>query len=683
MRSTLELLDFSKEELNFFAAKISNLSKNSRPAKLGLSILAHDTAAALVSEMSGDVIFASAEERFSNIKHDSGFPLDAISKCLEIADKLDYKITEVAVNFDPNLFVTESLQKRVSGILASHDVDFLCSLVLAMNVESSIESIKSGKFEVLIGELLKIFQSKVVLTENATQELFRILKWFIGTFLKYKYLGEFVTKLFLGIPISYVRHHDSHAAAAYVGMGEEDATVLVVDGHGESDSVSIYKFNNGKCIDTQRIHWPVSFGALYLAATRSLGFDYGDEYKVMGMAAYGSDDYDYIFDGIFEVFAGEPKFVGNSYWEIRPIEKTGILRIAPTSKLIEFLGVVNNPNDLQQVHFNFARSLQKNLETTIMKVILSLRPSLLSSHIGLSGGVALNGLMNEAIRKSGIFDSVFVYPAAGDDGTSVGAALFRILQDFPHAGVKKIDNCYFGLLDESNLEDLIANYNLNVRKSPNINNEIAELLFQNEIVCRFTGSAEFGPRALGHRSILANPSSANNKDILNERIKHREKFRPFAPVVPLEFCEEYFEISVASPFMLFITKARDKCKLLAPAIVHVDGTARVQTVTATANPDLYSTIQAFYRLSGFPIIINTSFNLNGEAIVNNFQDAIESFIHMDVDFLAIENYILTKKEIQTEENDEEFLRRRINRYFGGDGGKLRLIDCRARGNWFT
>jgi carbamoyltransferase len=683
MRSTIELINFSKEELNYLKSKLTNFTEKSRPAILGLSILAHDTSAALVDGISSDVVFASAEERFSNIKHDSGFPLDAILKCLEISQKLDYRISEIAINFDPNLFIEEGLRNRLSSSLIMHDVDILCSLVLALNVESCVKTIKDGKFQAIINEMTKTFHQNKVSPENLSEDKSNILKWFTATYLKYKYLGDFVAELFSGIPIRYVRHHDAHAATAYAGMGAKDATVLVVDGHGESDALSIYKFDSGKCVEVQRVHWPVSFGALYLAATRSLGFDYGDEYKVMGMAAYGTNICNFIFDGIFEVSNGEPHFIGNSYWEICPVGKTGMIRIAPTSKLSKYLGSVNNPDEFEELHFNFAHSLQKNLEKVMIEILASLRPTLHSSNLGISGGVALNGLMNEAIRKSGIFESVFVYPAAGDDGTSVGAALFRILHKFPSATEGKMDRCYFGLSDETDLESLLENYNLNVTKSLNIDKDIAELLFHNEIVCRVTGSAEFGPRALGHRSILANPSSASAKDILNERIKHREKFRPFAPVIPLEFCEDYFEISVASPFMLFITKALDKCKVVAPAVVHADGTARVQTVTYDANPDLYKIILAFYKLSGFPILINTSFNLNGEAIVNNFQDAIESFIHMDVDFLAIENFIVTKREIQTEESDADFLKHRLNRYFKRGGGNLRLVDCRARGEWFT
>lgn len=683
MRSTIELLNFNDEELNFISKKLSELSGNTHLAKLGLSILSHDTSAALVSESSLDIIFASAEERFSNIKHDSGFPLDAILNCLEMANTLNYRITEVVVNFEPDLFITEGLRNRLSHSLSAHNVDQLCSLVLTIDLDQSIKLIQNGKFHVLIDSIIKTFHSNLTPSDCTDEDFRNILKWFTATFLKYKYLGDFVSKLFLGIPISYVRHHDAHAATAYVGMGLQDATVLVVDGHGESDTLSLYKFSSGECLETQRIHWPVSFGALYLAATRSLGFDYGDEYKVMGMAAYGTTACESIFEGIFEVSNGEPKFVGNSYWELSQVKKTGMIRISPTSKLSEFLGSVNNPEEFKEVHFDFAHSLQRSLEKIMLEVLSSIDPKLLSSSIGISGGVALNGLMNEAIRTSGIFEHVFIYPAAGDDGTSVGAALFRLLRNLPETKQKQMENCYFGFLDLSNLEVMLAKYNLKVEKSQNINKDIAELLFRNEIVCRFTGAAEFGPRALGHRSILANPSSARNKDILNERIKHREKFRPFAPVIPLELCEDFFEISDPSPFMLFITKARAKCKLVAPAIVHVDGTARVQTVTSDANTDLYSTVLEFFKLSGFPIIINTSFNLNGEAIVNNYQDAIESFIHMDVDFLAIEDYLVTKKEIQTEETDSDFLRRRVNRYFKGKGGNLRLIDCRARGEWFT
>lgn len=683
MRSTIELINFSENELEFFRSNIERLSINDSPAILGLSILAHDTSAALVCRESLDVIFASAEERFSNIKHDSGFPFMAISKCLEAAEISGYRITEIAINFNPDLFITEGLKNRLSNLVPLPDIELLCSLVLELNLESSIDLIKSDNFQVLIKGIMDQFASIATSHTAPERELLPIVTWFSGTYLKYKTLGNFVSKLFSGIPITYIRHHDAHAATAYVGMGNAEATILVVDGHGESDTLSIYKFSNGNCLEDLKIHWPVSLGSLYLAATRCLGFDYGDEYKVMGMAAYGTVELDFIFQDIFEVTNGILKFVGNAYWKILSVRNTGMIRISPTLKLSLLLGKVSNTDDFSQIHFNFAHSLQKYLEKIMLEVLSSIPPRLMSANLGISGGVALNGLMNETIRRSGIFQNLFVYPAAGDDGTSVGAALYKVLENFPKQGKKKLDECYYGFSDESNLERILERYDLNFEKVQDVTSRIAHLLFKNEIVCRFTGAAEFGPRALGHRSILANPSSARNKDILNERIKHREKFRPFAPVVPLEYVGDYFEIDEASPFMLFITKARQKCKLVAPAVVHADGSARVQTVTLSANYDLYSIIQEFNKISGFPIIINTSFNLNGEAIVNNYQDAVESFMHMDVDFLAIDNYLVTKKEILKEESDSEFLKHRINRYFDGVGGKLRLIDCRARGEWFN
>lgn len=682
MRSTIELIEFSKSELEFFRSKVSRLSNNDSPAVLGLSILAHDTSAALVSEDNLDVIFASAEERFSNIKHDSGFPFQAISECLDVAENTGYKISKIAINFDPDLFITEGLKNRLGNLIPETDTDLLCSIILGLDLEHSVSMVKKKKFAILIEEIIEQFDPNSGLVNELKKELIPIITWFSGTYIKYKCLGDFVSKLFLGIPTTYIRHHDAHAATAYLGMGSSEATILVVDGHGESDTISIYKFVNGECLEDQRIHWPVSLGALYLAATRSLGFDYGDEYKVMGMAAYGTDELEYIFQDLFKVTNGMLKFVGNDYWEIHSVNNTGMIRISPTSKLNLFLGKVNSIDEFTETHFNFAHSLQKTLEKIMLEVLSSLPSSLMSANLGISGGVALNGLMNETIRRSGIFQNVFVYPAAGDDGTSVGAALFELIENFSELGKSRMNECYFGFSDESNLQQVLERYDLDYEKVHNIPFRIAELLFKNEIICRFTGSAEFGPRALGHRSILANPSSAKNKDVLNERIKHREKFRPFAPVVPLEFCAEYFDINEASPFMLFITKAREMCKLVAPAVVHVDGTARVQTVTSSANSDLYSIIKEFNQLSGFPIIINTSFNLNGEAIVNNYQDAIESFIHMDVDFLAIDDYLVTKRELLNREPDSEFLKRRINRYFDGEGGSLRLIDCRARGDWF-
>jgi len=287
------------------------------------------------------------------------------------------------------------------------------------------------------------------------------------------------------------------------------------------------------------------------------------------------------------------------------------------------------------------------------------------SNIALAGGVALNGLMNEKIRNSGFCESIFVYPASGDDGGAVGAAQYIAFQT-SRFQTKRIHSVFYGI-DYSNevIATAIDSLGIISRKSNNIHNDIAEALHQGKIVARFFSSSEFGPRALGHRSILADSRRKEMKDILNERIKHREAFRPFAPACMKEYAGEYFEIEGDADFMVLIVKSKEKSKNIVPAVVHMDNTARVQTVGRDENPDFYKTISAFYKITGVPIVVNTSFNVNGEAIVETPLDAIESFLHMDIDSLAIGDFWIEKSENINKIpslTDNELIERRKKRY---------------------
>jgi carbamoyltransferase len=318
---------------------------------------------------------------------------------------------------------------------------------------------------------------------------------------------------------------------------------------------------------------------------------------------------------------------------------------------------------LSQEHFDLAVSIQKVFEDAGVEFSRMALAETGEKNLCLSGGVALNGLMNEAIRRGSGCSDFHVFPAAGDDGTAVGAAWLRVLER-GNLQTRKLAMPFFGQgFGDEEIRRELERLRLVYEEPTDINERIAEAIAAHEIVARFHGRSEFGPRALGNRSILANPAKAEMKDVLNERIKHREAFRPFAPACLVEKAAEYFDIEVEAPYMLLIAKARPLAREKVPATVHADGTSRVQTVSREGNPDFYKTIEAVERRTGTPVVINTSFNINGEAIVETPQDAVESFAQMDIDHLAIGKYWVSKAaNTFPKMTDAEFLEIRKKRF---------------------
>ena len=315
-----------------------------------------------------------------------------------------------------------------------------------------------------------------------------------------------------------------------------------------------------------------------------------------------------------------------------------------TKKFSRLVSRRSPSQDVTQPHFDFAASVQKLTEDIGVEIARRAIALTGESKMAIAGGVSLNGLMNEQIRlRSGCSD-IFIYPAAGDDGTAIGAAQLVAFRQSKFSR-QRITTCYYGYSPTNEeIKAALAQNELVYTKPDSISQTIARAIADNKVVARYNARAEFGPRALGQRSILANPKDARMKDVLNVRIKHREPFRPFAPVCLRERVEEYFDLNVDAPFMLLICQAKERAKNEIPAVVHNDGTARVQTVTPEQNADLYRIISEFDKISGTPVIINTSFNVNGETIVDSPMDAIESFGFMDIDYLAIGDYWVSKEE---------------------------------------
>jgi carbamoyltransferase len=320
---------------------------------------------------------------------------------------------------------------------------------------------------------------------------------------------------------------------------------------------------------------------------------------------------------------------------------------------------------MRSCHFDLAASVQATFEEFGVRYVRKAMELCGSDRVCLTGGVALNGLMNEAIRKHSGCRELYIFPASGDDGTAAGAALLLAARD----GIrnrKKITTAFFGpSRSQEEIERYLGEAQVPFGKPPSIHEKIAAALADGKVVARYLGASEFGPRALGHRSILAHPGRAEMKDLLNRKIKHREPFRPFAPACLEECAAEFFELDVPSPFMLLIPRAREAAREKIPAAIHHDGTARVQTVNAGDNPEFYETIRAFQRLTGLPVVLNTSFNINGEAIVETPQDAVESFAKMEVDYLAIGDCWLGResvKHLALPREDAAYLELRRERY---------------------
>jgi len=363
------------------------------------------------------------------------------------------------------------------------------------------------------------------------------------------------------------------------------------------------------------------------------------------------------------------ELIFGKYLEIVPVEGCpGHSQPLLTRRFFSVLGERRlSTEPIEQRHYDIAHSCQIFLEEMGVAIATHLKkrcPD--TASLCIAGGVGLNGLMNMRILRNAGFKKIFVQPASGDDGTSLGAALHLYHGLLGGRRCKPLANAYLGF-DYGNQAILAAlqNFNLKFHEPESIHAEMGRLLHEGNIIARYFGRGEFGPRALGHRSILANPTLTDMKDAVNARIKHRESFRPFAPACLEERAREYFDIDMPTPYMLLICQAFSHVRSVIPAVVHNDGTTRLQTVHRDLNVDLYRTIHEFDKHSGVPILLNTSFNINGESIVETPEDAVESFLFMGIDYLAIGPYLVSKtanEPIHQRPSREEHIRTRQHRY---------------------
>jgi carbamoyltransferase len=439
----------------------------------------------------------------------------------------------------------------------------------------------------------------------------------------------------------FVRHHIAHATLAYDTSGFERSLVVTLDAQGEAESglVMSGEGNELELLRSFPIH--ASLGHFFMQAISFLGYQLFDEYKVMGLAPYGNPE---RFRSRFETFY---RLLPDGGWE---------LSFEKLTSLYEVLKPRRRGGPIEQIHKDLAASLQDMLEGIVLHLLRHCRQNLGHNTLCMGGGIAHNCTMNGKILRAGLFDDIFVQPAAHDAGNALGAAFHVHRKLAGRVRNKRLKSVYWGN-DIGESDQVGRQFEpwaglLAFRKSPDIAAEVAQRLTDGEVVGWVQGRSEFGPRALGNRSILADPRPARNKDLINQMVKKRESYQPFAPSVLEESVAEYFEVPEGRsdfPFMNFVLAVRPEKREILGAVTHVDGTARVQTVSRSENPRYWALIDAFRQRSGVPILLNTSFNNNVEPIVDSVEDAVVCFLTTGIQTLAIGDFIAVRKSVQRPE----------------------------------
>ena len=564
---------------------------------LGISCYYHDSAAALLKD--GHVIAAVEEERFSRKKFDDGFPKLAIEWCLSEA------------NISPNEL---------------HSVAFYDKSIL--------------KFERLLDNYI------AVAPYGLRSFLDVIPKWLH----KRLWIKDEIKKTLKGFngKIIFPEHHLSHAAYTFYTSPFEESSILTVDGVGEWSTTSFGYAKGNQITLTDDIRWPHSLGLLYSAFTYFLGFKVNEgEYKLMGLSSYGKPRfYDTILDNLIDV-----KDDGSFHLNMKYFAFTHD-KVMTNEKFSELFGIEPRREDskTEQIHLDIGASAQKILEEILMKIITHIHDQTNMKNLCLGGGVALNGVANKRIIDDGPFENVHIPPSPGDAGSAVGCAQYHYYSELNNKRILKSnqndmirENVYVGpsFTDEKIREFLDNNkIKYEILTDDSLLQTTANLISEGNVVGWFQGKMEWGPRALGNRSILADPRDAKMKDILNEKIKHRESFRPFAPSILEEYAKEYFEIETTSPYMLLVAKVRKPEKI--PAVTHVDGTGRVQTVSRLSNQLYYDLISQFHKITDIPVIVNTSMNVRGEPIVNSPEQAYNMIVKTDMDCIVMGKNLILK-----------------------------------------
>lgn len=556
----------------------------------------HDASCALVVD--GQIVAAAEEERFSRIKHTSGLPVNAMHYCLEAAGLRPTDLDVVIAAWRPWVL-------KVRATLA---------------LQSALVSPRTFRSKVGRG---------VGQMGHEWKELFT-LKHLLGRHLG---KGDYLVR--------YLEHHLAHAASAFLCSPFDEAAILTVDGAGEEDSTVLWHGKGRQIRKLDAVRLPHSLGQLYSATTAFLGFKVQeDEYKVMGLASMGSPRYaPYLMENVVGL-GPQGKFTVRPYFLDYHLARSGKF----SAEAVRLLGQPR-PKDVEidERHADIAASVQYVVEQALFHLLRDLHERTRSPRLGLAGGVALNCTANGKIFTNTPFEQVFVQPAAGDNGTALGAALY-----WANAGTQRItvplQHAYWGpSYDRSRLETALRAAGVSYTELPEemLIDKVARLLADGNVVGWFHGRMEWGPRALGARSLLADPRRAEIKEKINRIIKKREPFRPFAPSVLEEHASAFFERYQPSPFMLFTFPVKDSHRAVIPAVTHTDGTARPQGVTEEASPRYYRLIRRFGELTGVPVLLNTSFNVQ-EPIVCSPEHALATFQSCEMNYLVLEDFLVAK-----------------------------------------
>ncbi|MDP4130490.1 MAG: carbamoyltransferase C-terminal domain-containing protein [Bacteroidota bacterium] len=570
---------------------------------LGINAYHADSSAAIFKD--GVLIAATEEERFRRIKHWAGLPSQAIEFCLKEAGISLREVDHVAIGRDPGAKLFRKL------------------LFLLRNPSGSWKAIAE-----------RISNSKKVTSLESA--LFHI--------------DPSVPIAELKSRIHQVEHHRSHLASAFFASPFKESAIFSIDGSGDFTTTMMAMGKDSGMEILNSIDFPHSVGVFYTAFTQWLGFPhYGDEYKVMGLAPYGDARYTdklrevLLFEpnGVFKLDLGYFRSPREGY--ISYDDHLPIVAQLYSDKLIESFGPARKKEEpLSQYHKDVAASVQRITEELIFHCLNDLYNKTKCENICVAGGVAQNSVANGKITRNTAFKHVYIPSAGHDAGISMGAGLYVNHQILGKPRTAPIRTAYTGSsYSNSEIKAFLADKNLKYEylEDDLLYERVADCIHQGGVVGWFSGRAEFGPRALGGRSILADPTRADAKEILNTKVKRRESFRPFAPSILKEYVQDYFEVNDEVPFMEKVFPIRKEKQHLIPAVTHVDGTGRLQTVDRQFSPRYYALIEAFSRRSGIPILLNTSFNEN-EPIVNSPANALDCFLRTDMDLLALENYII-------------------------------------------
>lgn len=616
---------------------------------LGVSAFYHDSAAAIIQ--GEDIIAAAQEERFTRKKQDASFPVNAIKFCLEESG-LSLNELDAIVFYDKPLLKFERLLETYYGFSPKGVRSFLQSMPVWLKEKMFLKRL-------MYKELKKV--------EDYDKKSIKFL---------------------------FPEHHLSHAASAFYPSNFNDAAILTIDGVGEWATASICKGEGNKIEVLKELHFPHSLGLLYSAFTYYLGFKVNSgEYKLMGLAPYGNPEsnevkryVDIIKNNLIDIKDDGSLWLNQKYFNYA----TGLYMIKE-SKWEELFGVParKKETDFNQTHCNIGLAIQQITEEVVLKMAREAKKITGSNNLCLAGGVALNCVSNGKLIKADVFENIFIQPAAGDAGGALGAALAGLYTYFEKdrtidlSAQDKMKGSYLGIdFSDKEIETTLKKYKAVFKKHNTFSevcDEVTTHIDKGHVIGWFQGKMEFGPRALGNRSIIGDPRNTEMQKKLNLKIKYRESFRPFAPSVIVEEVKNYFKIDGISPYMLTVQPVKEDIRKTVPdnyqslpmkeklyqdrsslpAITHVDFSARIQTVHKETNPRYWELINTYKNKTGCGVIINTSFNVRGEPIVCTPEDAYRCFMRTEMDYLVLGDYILKKEDQPNwEEKDhwqEEFV----------------------------